>query len=221
MSRWNTLTNFTFTILNDFADPCVRERINGVGFRLDFCGVAFGGPVLAVTRIRSSSGVIVETEIVFNDKFDWDIYSGPLQIDPEEFTRVATHELGHALGLGHENSLLAIMAPFESDLEFPQQDDIDGVNTLYPMPVSVAGDLNGDGVVDRVDRSILIGSFGSCTGDASFIAETDYNGTGCTDFDDYLTWYRFYKDFASTQPCEACGTGPSPKPAPKRMSWPQ
>ncbi|MCZ6680866.1 MAG: hypothetical protein O7E52_26865 [Candidatus Poribacteria bacterium] len=83
--------------------------------------------------------------------------------------------------------------------------------------VIIAGDLDRDGDVDRADRDIFVGSLLSCTGDESFVAETDYNGNGCTDFDDYLTWYRFFKAFAATPP----SPGGPPRPAKKELTWPR
>ncbi len=82
---------------------------------------------------------------------------------------------------------------------------------------TVLGDLDSDGDVDRADRNILNGSLHSCTGDAGFVAETDYNGSGCTDFNDYLTWYGFFKAFAATPP----SPGGPPRPAKKEITWPR
>jgi hypothetical protein len=86
-------------------------------------------------------------------------------------------------------------------------------------PAPVAGDLNDDGDIDRTDQTIFHSSLGRCAGDDSFVAETDYNGSGCTDFNDYLAWYWFYKEFTSTQPCDACGAGDPPRPTKKELTW--
>ncbi len=47
------------------------------------------------------------------------------------------HELGHALGLGHSEYDNSLMEPYNSvrwgtyGIYYPQQDDINGINTLY------------------------------------------------------------------------------------------
>jgi uncharacterized repeat protein (TIGR01451 family) len=64
------------------------------------------------------------------------------------------------------------------------------------------GDLNGDDVVDRTDQKVLHSSLGRCNGEPGFISDTDYNGSGCTDLDDYRIWVGFYRD--SNPPAESC-----------------
>src|SRR5262249_18741716 len=74
----------------------------------------------------------------FNSKYTWSVYDGPYATGAnsgfQDFKRVALHELGHAIGLGHEDSVPSIMSTFVtngSTIITPQPDDIAGVNTLY------------------------------------------------------------------------------------------
>ena len=143
MVQWTDRTEFDFLILDDFVDPCLIDDQNGVDFRTDLCGDAFGATTLAVTfsLFFPQGGMLLETDIVFNDLFEWDVYSGPNRFDTVDFSRVAVHELGHAVGLGHENNVPAIMASVVGDIESPQLDDISGVSTIYaagspPLPVT-------------------------------------------------------------------------------------
>ena len=59
----------------------------------------------------------------------------------------------------------------------------------------VDGDLNGDGDVDKDDRTILTDSFWSRAGDSNFMSEADYDHDGRITFRDYRKWYQYYKDF--------------------------
>lgn len=141
MQDWNQSTDFTFNIFEEFEDPCRFDSRNGVGFTSDVCGSAFGENTLAVTLTRFSSQLlgppaIIRTDIVVNDSVRYDIYDGRIvqfgiPFGSVDFRRVALHELGHAMGLDHESSAAAIMAPNISNLDSLQTDDIAGVNTLY------------------------------------------------------------------------------------------
>lgn len=76
----------------------------------------------------------------------------------------------------------------------------DGAGNTSSIAVNIdcaalCGDLDADGDVDGADRNILRSAFRTCTGDAGFIAEADYDGDGCITFNDYVEWYKCYKAF--------------------------
>lgn len=154
LNQWNNLSNFVYSATDATADPC-EPGTNSHAWEInsDYCGVAFGSSTLAISLIRGSSfspslNNIIDVDIIFNSSVNWDIYngSGP-KID---FSRVAVHELGHALGLGHEPSIPAIMNPlYSQSIEYPQQDDINGLVALYGSSLQNAklmasGDLDGN-----------------------------------------------------------------------------
>ncbi len=156
MSYWGVDTSFSFTIVREvFEDPCdAWDGKNGVAFGATFCGDAWGGTTLAITQSWSSAGTTTQTDIIFNSNESWNVYSTPWHSSPwygvSDFKRVAVHELGHALGLGHEDSGIAtIMQTYAGDTIIPQQDDIDGVIALYGVPIA---DADGDGVPDSSDN---------------------------------------------------------------------
>ena len=143
MFRWNNTTNFKFSIVRDsFGDPCgdpnVGGSTNGVAFSDSICGFAWSDETIAITItwVINNTNEIVQTGVVFNSDEDWDVYSGPWWRDPyfgiNDFRRIAVHELGHCLGLGHEDSVEAVMQSRAGDIEDPTADDIAGVNFLYP-----------------------------------------------------------------------------------------
>ena len=140
---WNNDTEFELQLSGEFRDPCADDRHNGAGFNNSVCGDEFGNSIIAVTIIQSEFSllgppVLAETDIVFNSNKTFDVFDGPqgqfslgTLLSPIDFRRVALHELGHAIGLGHEPSQPAIMNATIGDLFTLQQDDIAGVATLY------------------------------------------------------------------------------------------
>ncbi|HEX2486229.1 MAG TPA: matrixin family metalloprotease, partial [Myxococcota bacterium] len=135
---WEDASDFEFD--EDFAGrgACDRnifgrgELEEGAEFeRRDCDGFLLGSDVLAVTQYETRSGRFSSVGLVFNDDLDWAVYDGPWRGDEPDFRRVALHELGHWLGLDHENSPLAIMSSFAGDLDALAPDDVAGVRFLY------------------------------------------------------------------------------------------
>ena len=151
--EWTDATPFTFIVDQSYANPCEGygptppggrinngngDELNGIDFASTVCGDAFGANTLAVTLSfseRNSLGGFdfTEADIIFNSTKRFDIYDGPLtgQSRGFDFGRVALHELGHVIGIGHENSTPSIMRESIGNLFTLQADDIEGATTLY------------------------------------------------------------------------------------------
>jgi hypothetical protein len=144
--EWNRKTDFEFDIQGNGLPACRRyasgvllrphlnELQNGVEFAEQMCfGEPFDPGVLAVCQyFLDEEGHFLQTGIIFNNKdWDWAVYDGPIREWEIDFRRVALHELGHFLGLGHEDSMPSIMSTFVGDVVSLQPDDIEGANSIY------------------------------------------------------------------------------------------
>jgi hypothetical protein len=113
---------------------------------------SFGGGTLAVAQWWSSGGSIVDCDIRFYSHNDY----GPIawSSDPAgagageiDLQYVATHELGHCLGLDHSLLPAAVMYAFAVNGAGPAErqldsDDVAGLTAIYG---SACEDLDGDG----------------------------------------------------------------------------
>ncbi len=139
LNIWNQyLVHLKFSSVNNSPVPVASSDDEmSVAFADTIFGDTFGSNTLAVTTISSRSNVTEETDTLFNTAFDWDSYRGALRNGVEDFRRVAIHEFGHTLGLDHPDQakpvqhVSAIMNSRESNIELPQTDDINGVQSLY------------------------------------------------------------------------------------------
>lgn len=146
MNDWNAETPFNFILREENRDPCIDDGLNSVDFRDDFCGSAFGNSTLAIAVRRFSPAVlgepaISEANIVVDQNKEFNVFDGnsvQFGIKGIDFRRVALHELGHVIGLDHETTQLAIMAPSVSNLDRLQADDIAGAEALYDGKINCA-----------------------------------------------------------------------------------
>jgi hypothetical protein len=136
MGKWNGRSNFEFTNrASGSFDPCGSnpDGRNSYRFSSNNCGKGWNSSTLAVTTIWfDNNNNAIDTDIVLNSgNYNWGVHNG--NNNPKiDFRRVAVHELGHALGLGHEFSNPAIMQPSISNTIIdPQPDDISGMLAIY------------------------------------------------------------------------------------------
>ena len=124
-AEWSEIANIQFQQVSSTADSDI-----------DFSNSALDGAgnVLGVTGFSYSGGQLKSADIQFDSG---DNLSG------SEFSLVAIHEIGHAIGLGHFNDDPAVMnSTANFDLTGLAQSDIDGVLALYgasPTDMADAG----------------------------------------------------------------------------------
>lgn len=140
MNEWTEKTPFNFILREEVKSPCFVDGVSSVALMQDLCGTEFGTNTLAVTFIRQTEPQllgqpnIIESDIIVKDSGELDIFDGNLRqpgIQGLDFRRIALHELGHVIGLGHETSNAAIMAPDIGNVDRLQADDIAAVEALY------------------------------------------------------------------------------------------
>lgn len=119
------------------------NEINNVFFSSSVHGKPFNDNIIAVTTewYYEGSGVRAESDIVFNNKFRWNSYRGPLRNGVHDIFRIGLHQLGYALGLGNPDKngqdVAAIMNSTIADLDTLALDDIAGAVALYGTPRGV------------------------------------------------------------------------------------
>lgn len=157
MNDWNDETSFNFILREENKDPCANDGFNSVDFSDTFCGSSFSNSTLAVTVRRFNSAVlgeptISESNIIVNDSVNYNVFDGNLVqfgIQGLDFRRVSLHELGHAIGLDHETSNAAIMAPNIGNLDRLQADDIAGAEKLYDGTINCAVEQLSFGTINN------------------------------------------------------------------------
>ncbi len=152
IALWNPFIPKVLLVAADPTPPAAQDGLNSVVFANNIYGEAFDSRTLAVTLYWRTGSVFTETDVIFNNLRSWDSYRGPIQSYGTSATydlhRVALHEFGHVLGLGHPDergqTVEAIMNSIISDLDHLADDDIAGGRALYGFKItSPLYDLSG------------------------------------------------------------------------------
>ena len=157
-----------------FADPNASDFPTGIiAFALITStpnGFVPGSNCPSYTTPCPIANCIVDVDIMFNPNASFATASaGSRQYDLQS---VATHEIGHLLGLDHSNIARAMMSPYgdTSEVGIHQTlwtDDIVGIGHLYPGPGTA--DVNG------IEGTVSLGGNGVYAADVEAIDATTGN----------------------------------------------
>lgn len=174
LQLWNEQmdrTQLSWTEASPGTPASFGDGVNSVQFSSTVYGESFGENVLAVALTDSNGSRTNEADVLFNtaNRFNsyrgvYSIFNGVSYLDVH---RIALHEIGHVLGLGHPDevgqTVDAIMNSHINGLYELQADDIAGAAARYGAPPNTPGPTGNSQIVQISTR----GSVG--TGDAVMI----------------------------------------------------
>jgi hypothetical protein len=139
-AAWQAVANIQFVHVTDSG---LGFNAAGAGGDIRISAHYFDGPsyVLAHAYYPPPNGASAAGDLHFDSSEKWTCDDSGIDIGV-----VAVHEIGHSLGLAHENtSTLAVMDPiYNPNLHGLQSDDINGSTAIYGEALASASSLTND-----------------------------------------------------------------------------
>lgn len=127
---WSAAGDLAFTLVSDGGEDFNTPGTSGdIRFGGELIDGSFG--TLAHAFFPPVNGDTAAGDTHFDTGDLWEIGTDGSGDGFYDIYTVALHQIGHALGLGHETSVLAVMNPFYSELMGLQADDIAGIQHIY------------------------------------------------------------------------------------------
>jgi len=229
-AAWSAVANIKFVQVQDNGGSGATQYVSDIRIGAEYIdGVA--GAVLAEAYFPLTGGTSGQDALSGNIHIDKDETFSPF-----EFFLVVAHEIGHSLGLEHQDnlSIVALMNPYLNTSIFGlQQDDINGIRYLYgqqstdalayvmpaaagAQPLTILGGFagaiyNGNNFANVISGSTfgetLYGNGGNDTIGAGFGNDYIDGGTGNDTFAGSLGDDTFVVDSASDVIIEVAGEG--------------
>jgi len=132
---------------------------------------------LAVTlsSFNGDSGLVIDADIFFNDdQFGWAVVSGPENENFVDIQNIATHEIGHMIGLDHSSvnffendpdladaTMFYASGSGETSRRVPKNDDVRGATALYSAAALPKPSIANVTELERAGRTVLYRVSGS------------------------------------------------------------
>ncbi|HEX5838000.1 MAG TPA: matrixin family metalloprotease [Anaerolineales bacterium] len=138
-AAWQVVSNIQFEQVTDTGSAF---NASGAGGDIRIGAHTFDGPsrVLAHAYYPPPNGTSAAGDMHFDRQENWTCNTSGIDIGV-----VALHEIGHSLGLDHENDILAVMnSYYNPSLAGLQSDDVDGAATIYGGPAALTDPPGND-----------------------------------------------------------------------------
>lgn len=133
---WSSVADITF--VEEVDNGAAFNSVSGNVGDIRIAGHVFDGALGTLAHAYYPPAVNAQTsagDIHFDVAENWKIGFGGTGFD---IFQVMSHEIGHAIGLGHSNNVLALMRPFYTEAYHGiQQDDINGAVALYGAATAI------------------------------------------------------------------------------------
>ena len=169
LAEWNAvIARSQFVAVPNSAVPVGKQNgVNNVFFSPTVYGEAWGTGVVGLTLTvvqGGANGRRVESDVLFNSNAPMDSYRGALgSAGPYyDFKRLALHEFGHVLGLGHPDDSgqqkVSVMNSAISDTDGLTDDDIEGAQSGYGIPAGYATGVAPSIIRVQGEKSVTAGA---------------------------------------------------------------